>query len=425
MQKLAMRIEIPEAINAETVETSQNEALMVNLNSSVQSSDNNPSPTPKPLTPAICRSCGVKPPQRPEALLYLKFQIGILLATINEQRFEIDPLKRYSNRLIEQIESDLNESVSLEESYKKELTTLTSHFQKAISALTIENDHITEVVLVSTTKKLQNKSSQTDKQSTNSVNIQTINKCTHDSDTNTEAKCTRNYATPFINMVSLEYSTCLSSQTTLRDHDEKILKNNTSFFEEIQDCKLNSANTKVLNDVCQFSAAAVLAEICLKPLIPFSSQNLLNSPMRVQVVDIHVPCNILEELLKGTCLEPHTLVPYKSSTNLDDPFISEIKCTRDKTASSMNVCLEHCTSGSDLDHQISVDNKSTNLDDLFVDEMEIVSMQPSCPHWNKGLSRKDVICYMRSTCPNKKDLLEPEEQLKHRIETSLNESEKM
>ncbi|KAF5298710.1 hypothetical protein FQA39_LY11720 [Lamprigera yunnana] len=70
----------------------------------------------------------------------------------------------------------------------------------------------------------------------------------------------------------------------------------------------------------------------------------------------------------------YTLVPYKSSTNLDDPFVDEmeITCTCDKTASSMNVCLEHYTNGSARDHQISVDNKPTNLDDLFVDEMEIV-----------------------------------------------------
>ncbi|KAF5273503.1 hypothetical protein FQA39_LY07520 [Lamprigera yunnana] len=88
----------------------------------------------------------------------------------------------------------------------------------------------------------------------------------------------------------------------------------------------------------------------------------------------HVPCDIFEELLQGTCLEPYTLVPYKSSTNLDDPFVDEmeITCTSDKTASSMNVCLEHYTNGSARDHQISVHNKRTNLDDLFVDEMEIV-----------------------------------------------------
>ncbi|KAF5287212.1 hypothetical protein FQA39_LY15989 [Lamprigera yunnana] len=38
----------------------------------------------------------------------------------------------------------------------------------------------------------------------------------------------------------------------------------------------------------------------------------------------------------------------------------------------MNVCLEHYTNGSARDHQISVHNNQTNLDDLFVDEMEIV-----------------------------------------------------
>ncbi|KAF5290875.1 hypothetical protein FQA39_LY14555 [Lamprigera yunnana] len=79
-------------------------------------------------------------------------------------------------------------------------------------------------------------------------------------------------------------------------------------------------------------------------------------------------------MLQGTCLEPYTLVHYKSSTNLDDLFVDEmeITCTCDKTASSMNVCLEHYTNGSARDHQISVHNKQTNLDDLFVDEMEIV-----------------------------------------------------
>ncbi|KAF5302979.1 hypothetical protein FQA39_LY10157 [Lamprigera yunnana] len=88
----------------------------------------------------------------------------------------------------------------------------------------------------------------------------------------------------------------------------------------------------------------------------------------------HVHCDIFEELLQGTGLEPYTLVPYKSSTNLDDPFVDEmeIASTCDKTASSMTVCLENYTNGSARDHQISVDNKPTNLDDLFVDEMEIV-----------------------------------------------------
>ncbi|KAF5301854.1 hypothetical protein FQA39_LY19079 [Lamprigera yunnana] len=68
------------------------------------------------------------------------------------------------------------------------------------------------------------------------------------------------------------------------------------------------------------------------------------------------------------------MVPYKPSTNLDNPFVDEmeITCTCNKTASSMNVCIVHCTNGLALDHQISVDNKPTNLDDLFVDEMEIV-----------------------------------------------------
>ncbi|KAF5294591.1 hypothetical protein FQA39_LY13350 [Lamprigera yunnana] len=111
-----------------------------------------------------------------------------------------------------------------------------------------------------------------------------------------------------------------------------------------------------------------------EPLIPLSPQNLPNSPKGVQVKLNHVPCDIFEELLQGTCLEPYTLVPYKSSTNLDDQFVDEIEitCTCDKTASSMNVCLEHYTNGSARDHQISVENKPTNLDDLFVDEMEIV-----------------------------------------------------
>ncbi|KAF5300834.1 hypothetical protein FQA39_LY10956 [Lamprigera yunnana] len=98
----------------------------------------------------------------------------------------------------------------------------------------------------------------------------------------------------------------------------------------------------------------------------------------------------------------------------------EITCTCDKTASSMNVCLEHYTHGSTRGHQIFVDNKPTNLDDLFVDEMEIVSMQPSYPHCGKGFSRKDnVIHHMRSTCPNmKKNEFEPEEQSEHRMEMS-------
>ncbi|KAF5279256.1 hypothetical protein FQA39_LY18300 [Lamprigera yunnana] len=96
--------------------------------------------------------------------------------------------------------------------------------------------------------------------------------------------------------------------------------------------------------------------------------------LRPEMPVTHVSCDIVEELLQGTCLEPYTLAPYKSSTNLDDPFVDEmeITCTCDKTASSMNVFLEHCTNRSDRDHQISVDNKPTNLDDLFVDEMEIV-----------------------------------------------------
>ncbi|KAF5282842.1 hypothetical protein FQA39_LY17463 [Lamprigera yunnana] len=156
-----------------------------------------------------------------------KNQIGILLVTINEQHLEIESLKKYSNRLNEQIESNLNES---------------------------------EVILVSTTKKLQNKSSQTVKQSSNSVNIQTINKCTRDSDSNTEAKCTRNYATQINNMVSLENSTCMNCQTTLRDYDEKILRNNTSLFEEMQvsisanTCNSNTDDGNVLVSCEQLSS---------------------------------------------------------------------------------------------------------------------------------------------------------------------------
>ncbi|KAF5286642.1 hypothetical protein FQA39_LY16216 [Lamprigera yunnana] len=47
-------------------------------------------------------------------------------------------------------------------------------------------------------------------------------------------------------------------------------------------------------------------------------------------------------------------------------------------------------------------------------------MQPSCPHCSKGFSCKDnAIRHMSSTCHNKKDVLEPEEQLKHRMEMSL------
>ncbi|KAF5283561.1 hypothetical protein FQA39_LY17307 [Lamprigera yunnana] len=49
-----------------------------------------------------------------------------------------------------------------------------------------------------------------------------------------------------------------------------------------------------------------------------------------------------------------------------------------------------------------------------------LAMQPSCPHCGKGVSRKDnVIRHVRSTCPYKKDLLEPEEQSKHRMEMPL------
>ncbi|KAF5278325.1 hypothetical protein FQA39_LY05814 [Lamprigera yunnana] len=47
-------------------------------------------------------------------------------------------------------------------------------------------------------------------------------------------------------------------------------------------------------------------------------------------------------------------------------------------------------------------------------------MQPSCPHCGKGFARKDnVIRHMRSTCPNKKDLLEPEGHSKNRLEITL------
>ncbi|KAF5277824.1 hypothetical protein FQA39_LY18425 [Lamprigera yunnana] len=140
------------------------------------------------------------------------------------------------------------------------------------------------------------------------------------------------------------------------------------------DAALNNRYLEVLNDIRQYSAVAVMAGICLEPLIPLSPQNVPNSPKGVQMKRNHVPCDIFEELLHGTCLEPYTLVPYKSSTNRDNPFVDEmeITCTCDKTASSMNVCLEHYTNGSARDHQISVHNKRTNLDDLFVDEMEIV-----------------------------------------------------
>ncbi|KAF5288034.1 hypothetical protein FQA39_LY15530 [Lamprigera yunnana] len=140
---------------------------------------------------------------------------------------------------------------------------------------------------------------------------------------------------------------------------------------------LYTGPVKVLNDICQYSAVAVLVGICLEPLIPLSPQNLPNFPKGVQVMPNYVPCDIFEELLQGTCLEPYTLVPSKSSTSLDDPFVDEmeITCTCDKTVSSMNVSLENYTNGSARDHQISVDNKPTNLDDLFVDEMEIVYRQ--------------------------------------------------
>ncbi|KAF5281336.1 hypothetical protein FQA39_LY17826 [Lamprigera yunnana] len=169
-------------------------------------------------------------------------------------------ISKFRSLLNEQIESNLIESVSLEESYKNEITTLTSHFKKATSALTIENDHLKEVILVSTTKKLQNKSSHTVKQSTNSVNIQTINKCIRDSDTNTEVKCTRNYATQINNIVSLENSTCMNSQTTLRECDEKILSSNTSLFEEMQisifanTCNSNTDDGNVLVSYEQLSS---------------------------------------------------------------------------------------------------------------------------------------------------------------------------
>ncbi|KAF5283774.1 hypothetical protein FQA39_LY17212 [Lamprigera yunnana] len=108
--------------------------------------------------------------------------------------------------------------------------------------------------------------------------------------------------------------------------------------------------------------------------ILLSPQNLPNSPKGVQMKRNHVPCDIFEELLQRTCLEPYSLVSYKSSINLADPFVDEmeITCTCDKTGLSMNVCLEHYTNGPARDHQISVDNKPTNLDDLFVDEIEIV-----------------------------------------------------
>ncbi|KAF5283595.1 hypothetical protein FQA39_LY17297 [Lamprigera yunnana] len=171
---------------------------------------------------------------------------------------------------------------------------------------------------------------------------------------------------------SSSMNVCLEHYTNGSARDHQISVENSKFA--LNNRYLESDLTEVLNDIRQYSAVAVLAGICLEPLIPLSPQNLPNSPKGVQMKRNHVPCDIFEDLLQGTYLEPYTLVPYKSSTNLDDPFVDEmeITCTCDKTSSSMNVCLEHYTNGSARDHQISVDNKPTNLDDLFVDEMEIV-----------------------------------------------------
>ncbi|KAF5269106.1 hypothetical protein FQA39_LY08776 [Lamprigera yunnana] len=50
----------------------------------------------------------------------------------------------------------------------------------------------------------------------------------------------------------------------------------------------------------------------------------------------------------------------------------------------------------------------------------VLAMQLNSPHCGKRFSPKDnVIRHMRSTCPNKKDLLEPEEQSKHGLEMCL------